>query len=341
MNSKVTIETIALEAGVSKATVSRVFNGKSLEKVGPKVRKRVESLIKKYGYRPSIHATGLACGKSSLIGVQLLSMTSPLSNVEIIESLENAASNMNYNIILGISGWDEQRETRSIDVMLEKGVDGIIWQPIGNPNQELMKKIVNSGHPLVWCNKDCGNGFPGAFNNELTSGRMAFEYLTKEGCKNPVFIGFDNEQHTSLRWRGWSQAAEKSGVKPKQLLISGTRHNLLEVVYNTVIDVFKNNHQNIDGAFLAGSTLTKGGYTALHELQIAKKDFPVIGHNLLLGKENYIPIPIISPRSFDIGRSAFEILTKLLAGKTAESIFLEPVLKETDYLFNTKTGDLY
>ena len=53
---RVTISTIAAEAGVSVPTVSRVVNGRS--DVAPQTRKRVEELLRQHGYRRRRPSTG-------------------------------------------------------------------------------------------------------------------------------------------------------------------------------------------------------------------------------------------------------------------------------------------
>ena len=47
---------IAAEAGTSISTVSRVLNNKG--NVNPKIRDRVEAVLKKYDYKPSDHSQG-------------------------------------------------------------------------------------------------------------------------------------------------------------------------------------------------------------------------------------------------------------------------------------------
>ena len=48
---------IAAEAGTSISTVSRVLNNKG--NVNPKIRDRVEAVLKKYDYKPSAIARGM------------------------------------------------------------------------------------------------------------------------------------------------------------------------------------------------------------------------------------------------------------------------------------------
>ena len=53
----ISIYTIAKEAGVSPATVSRVLTGNA--KVSEEKKSRVEALIRKYDFRPNALARGL------------------------------------------------------------------------------------------------------------------------------------------------------------------------------------------------------------------------------------------------------------------------------------------
>jgi len=60
---RTTIADIAKEAGVSKATVSRVLND-SVEGVGEETRSRVKAIMARMDFEPCGVARGLATGKS-------------------------------------------------------------------------------------------------------------------------------------------------------------------------------------------------------------------------------------------------------------------------------------
>jgi len=328
MKNKVTIQKIAAAAAVSVATVSRVFNNKNPEKVSPAVRKKVERIIHKYSYVPNIHARGLSGGKTSLLGVQVLSLTSPLSNVEIIESLEAAAGEKKYNIILGISSWNKKREKDSIAVMLEKGVDGIIWQPVGVPNPNIRNNIAFRKRPLVWLNNDWGHNIPGSYNDELVSGQLAFEYLYHRGTKKPVFIGVQGDSHTKLRYQGWCKAVREHGLSPTpQILLKTPGENAYEIGKETIKTILTQKPCNADGAFISGSIMTLGVYDGLREINIDCNSFPIVGHNLYFGNFNYNPIPSICPQYAAIGKDAVTIFEKLLTGESVSSIGHSPVIK--------------
>ena len=63
-----TLDDLAALSGVSRATVSRVINGRP---VSPATRRRVEEALESTGYRPNVAARSLASGRSGVIGVVL------------------------------------------------------------------------------------------------------------------------------------------------------------------------------------------------------------------------------------------------------------------------------
>jgi LacI family transcriptional regulator len=65
--AKYTIGDIALKAGVSIATVSRVLNNKRY--VNPETRERVMRVVEEAGFVPSVIASGLASGRSRFLGI--------------------------------------------------------------------------------------------------------------------------------------------------------------------------------------------------------------------------------------------------------------------------------
>ena len=70
----VTLDEVALAAGVSRATVSRVVNGNT--KVGDDAKRDVERAIAKLGYIPNPAARSLVTRRSDSIGVVIPEPTS-------------------------------------------------------------------------------------------------------------------------------------------------------------------------------------------------------------------------------------------------------------------------
>src|SRR5216684_2935963 len=73
MQGKLTIQDIARLAGVSKSSVSRVLNHHP--SISPELRERVMQIVQEHEFVPNVTATGLAGGKTRLVGV----LTPPLT----------------------------------------------------------------------------------------------------------------------------------------------------------------------------------------------------------------------------------------------------------------------
>lgn len=67
MHRKVTSHDVARAAGVSRATVSYVLNGRSAQSISPATRQRVLSAAQDLGYTPSAAARTLRRGRSDLV----------------------------------------------------------------------------------------------------------------------------------------------------------------------------------------------------------------------------------------------------------------------------------
>ena len=63
-----TLEDVALRAGVSQTTASRVLNG-STRRVTPDLSARVRAAAEELHYQTNLHARGIARGRSDLIGL--------------------------------------------------------------------------------------------------------------------------------------------------------------------------------------------------------------------------------------------------------------------------------
>jgi len=118
--SPVTIGTIAREAGVSIATVSKVVNGRV--DVATSTRARVEAVIQRHGYRPrrSQSATGPA-----LLELVFHELDSPWA-LEIIASVEREAGQHRLSVVLTELGGAHRPRQQWLDDMLQRRPRGVI-----------------------------------------------------------------------------------------------------------------------------------------------------------------------------------------------------------------------
>jgi len=119
-----TIEDVASAAGVSMATVSRALRG--LPNVAPETRARVAEAASRLRYQPDPHASRLAAGRTSAIG-----MAVPLLDRwyfgKIVAGVESALRHRNYDLIVyEVDGEAALRRFLSEAAPYRKRTDGLI-----------------------------------------------------------------------------------------------------------------------------------------------------------------------------------------------------------------------
>ena len=147
MNKTITIEDIARQAGVSPSTVSRVLNGS--KRVAEDKRALVLAAIEQHQYRPNAVARGLVRGRSMTIGVLMQDISSPFF-ARMISGIEQELDRAAYWPIFASTHWraeHQEKEIRSLRLLLERRVDGVIVLASSIPDDEL--RAVAAQVPLV------------------------------------------------------------------------------------------------------------------------------------------------------------------------------------------------
>jgi LacI family transcriptional regulator, fructose operon transcriptional repressor len=120
------IKDVALRAGCSIATVSRVLAGKGY--ISEDARQKVEAAVKELGYRPNRVARSLRAQKSRVIGLVLSDICNPFFS-EISRAVERIAFLHGYNVLICNTDEDPQKEAHYLKLMDEEQVAGILLSP--------------------------------------------------------------------------------------------------------------------------------------------------------------------------------------------------------------------
>ena len=116
------IKDVAREAGVSTATVSHVINSSRF--VSKETRERVLRAIERCDYYPNEHARSLASGRSHTIGLLVSDISNPFFP-ELVKSIEAAAFERGYDVILSNTNYDAERTSNYVRRIIERKVAGV------------------------------------------------------------------------------------------------------------------------------------------------------------------------------------------------------------------------
>lgn len=188
----VTIKDVARDAGVSVGTVSNVLNG---GKVSEERRQLVEASIKKLGYQVNTLAKGMRMQKTNYVVVILPNIINPFFAV-LLEHLENALFRERKQTILCLSGDNEQREEKFIEMAKGNKIDGIIGITYSKIDKYLPESMA-----FVSIDRRFRSDIPCVSCDNRMGGWLAAENLHRRGAKNLLCFQTINSLDSEVRKR--------------------------------------------------------------------------------------------------------------------------------------------
>lgn len=140
------IQDVARYAGVSIATVSRVFNLSG--QVTPETRQRVEQAATRLGYVPNANARTLRMRKSKVLGVVLPTLLNPVF-AECLDGIALAAAAGGYSIAPITTDYQLAGEEGAVNRLLADNVDGLILVVSNPETSAVLKKLRARRLPYV------------------------------------------------------------------------------------------------------------------------------------------------------------------------------------------------
>jgi len=141
----VTLRDVAAKSGVSSVTVSRALNNSGY--VSEKVRQRIAVAVAELNYVPNSVASSLRSKRTRLLALLLPDITNPFWTT-VARSVEDAATEQGYAVILCNTDEDPSKEGRYIELLLRRRIDGLIVGPT-NESFESLKRLMQHGVHFV------------------------------------------------------------------------------------------------------------------------------------------------------------------------------------------------
>jgi len=212
-----TINDIAKEAGVSKATVSRVLNRP--ETVEEKTRKRVMNIIKKRRYSPSASARNLSRQTSSTVGIVVPEIDNPFFG-ELLRGASGILDKHNLSMICFNTDDLSDKDRKALQMMKDQRVVGVLYVPAIDYNTSVQKKEINHliqelHAPTVIMDRNVESlkQYDGVFFDDRKSICEATEILIEAGHRKIGIINATLERVLArTRLAGYQDALKKHGI---------------------------------------------------------------------------------------------------------------------------------
>lgn len=260
---KTTIHDIAKKLNITASTVSRAL--RDHPRISEETKKAVLRVAQKLNYQPNHIAAALRKGRSNIIGIIVPTVDRAFFS-SVVRGIEEIANTSNYNVMIVQTYDDPEKETKTVEALLNARVDGIIASHGKETrNYEHFRKIKEKGIPLILFDRS---------NDELEvshvviddylGGYKATEHLIQQGCKR--IAHFTNTRKISIyreRLRGYREALQSHGIRYDENLV--VESNLqLDDGRNSMLKLLK--QKNLPDAVFSASA-----YGAMGALQILKE----------------------------------------------------------------------
>jgi LacI family transcriptional regulator len=214
---KIRLAEVALDAGVSPATVSRAMVQPGL--LAPETLRRVHASAIRLGYRPDGTARALASGRSMTIGAIVPTLDSTIF-AHVLQSMQSALVREGYQLLVASHEMNPAAETEAVRTLLARGVDGLML--VGAEHTQETNLLLRScGLPVVltWV----GNGeFAAVTVDNARAGHLAAAHLIGLGHRRIGLIvgdlSFNDRQRARLE--GARQALREAGLDLPEALVT-------------------------------------------------------------------------------------------------------------------------
>lgn len=318
-----TLEMVASEARVSPATVSRFLNGTA--KVSDIKRAAIETAIKKLNFVSNPIASGLAGGKSRVIGVITQELGSPYYG-QAMAGIEEVLIAANYAPLFVSGHWNEDIEMSCINFLEGRRVDGIIILTACLPDEMLIDRSMRT--PIVVTSRNLHSDRLVSLNfDNYTGSKMAAEHLIGLGHTRIAFIkGSSSHPDAIERLRGYRAALKAHGIPyDPHLCLQG---NFLESGGERTTRQLLQSGIKFTAIFAANDQMAYGAALALynHGLRVPI-DISLVGFDdLLTSSLTLPPLTTVSLTSGDIGKIAAQSILRLIGNETKAPLIPPPEL---------------
>ena len=319
---KLTIKEIARNAGVSPSAVSFVLNNR--KGVSDETRRKVLDIINEMQFTPNRNSRRLSLNKSFNICLAMNTTSSPFIDLfyfDITRGIVDASTRYDYNLVLSHLNNEKGSRSHVPSCVKNRDADGIIF--LQDTPAPILKKAAALQVPFILVDAEpkINEKYTSVNLDSGWSCQVAVNYLIKKGHRK---IGFITSSYLPRYYKqtidGFSKAMIDNGLKIiKSWVFSEAEDE--QTAYKGMSQILKNRHLPT-AMVCAGDRYAIGAIHCVQDRRLSvPNDISFIGmDNILLSSYITPQLTTISYNTFEMGRTAFELLMKKINGETVKSI---------------------
>jgi len=314
-STSASISAVALHAGVSVATVSRVMN--DMDGVRPGTREKVMASVTALGYRLNHLARNLRTAASRLLLTMVPDVGNPFYS-EIVRGIDSVAREHGYFVLLCDTGAEAGRESAYFDLLRTHRADGAICL---DPDT-VQHALANESNVLPWvacCEFDPGIAVPYVGVDNYRAAGDAVRHLIARGHTRIGLVNSDQRyRYARERQRGYLDALQSAGLQARpewrrqvdSLDYDAGKHATLQMMAQPDAPT---------AVFAVSDTLAIGALSALRQLnKRVPEEVAVVGFDdIAIAAQTWPALTTVAQPMRALGETAARLLLQRLADPEA------------------------
>lgn len=315
-SGRLTLDDVALAAGVSRITASRALRGE--RSVGADLVARVTEAAAALGYVPDPAARALASARSHTV-VVLIPLLSNNLFVDLLEAVHRALHPAGYQILIGVTHYRPEEEEALLTSYLAHRPAGLLVTGFDR-TARCRELIARSGVPCVHLMETSRDpsvhcvGF-----SQADAGRAMTQHLLGTGRRRIAFVAAQLDPRVMQRLEGYRRALKDAGCHDPALEWLSPEPSSMALGAQ-LLESGMAAHADVDAIFFCNDDLAQGGLLAAMRLGIqVPQRLAIAGFNDLAGSDQmWPPLTTVRTPRVEIGESAAAMLLQLMRGEVVE-----------------------
>ena len=334
-NGSSTIHDVAELAGVSLATVSRVFNKKGNVREGTfnKIVEAARQLDYRVGELPNFSEAGMSNGGNDLIVFNVPSLNNPFYS-KVIKGALSSASAYNFDMLVSECVINDGNIKSVIDMYKRVNAKGVITMNLVQPNTI---RMLDESVPVVQCGEYTENAkLPAVSIDDYAAAKRIVEHLLSIGKTKIALINSPlASKYSRERRRGYVDTLRENGIDANPEWMMQVDEIDAEKAFSAAVKLFSDKKRP-DAIFAVSDVFAAGALRATKYANLSvPNDVAIVGFDNLDFASMMIPsISSVRQPRMQMGYLAGELLIERIRNPKMEP---KTILLDTELVIREST----